>query len=128
MIKILVVEDEKLLCDAYRKFLEKRDFNVDVCHDGEEALKYLEEHKPDLILLDINMPNIDGVEFLERSRAIKRINKIPIILITGIIQTEKIGRCLDLGAAGYIEKANSPSDVISKIDSILGAVAKIPKK
>ena len=126
MTTILVVEDEKLLCDAYKKFLEKKDFKVDLSHDGEEALKYLDENKPDLILLDINMPKIDGVEFLERTRKIKRINKIPILLITGIVQTEKIGRCLELGAAGYIEKANSPSDVINKINSILGALTRMP--
>ena len=124
MINILVVEDEKLLCDAYRKILEKKDYKVDIRYDGEEALKFLEENQPDLILLDINMPKIDGEEFLERTKADKKLKKIPIILITGIIQTKKIGKCLDLGAAGYIEKANSPAEVVSKIESILGAVSR----
>ncbi len=128
MAKILIVEDEKLLCDAYRKFLEKKDFKVDISYDGEEALNFLEENQPDLILLDINMPNIDGAEFLEHTRKNKKLKNIPVILITGIVQTEKIGRCLDLGAVGYIEKAKSPADVINKIDSLLGVVTRSPKK
>ena len=124
MNNILIVEDEKVLCDTYRQILELKNFKVDISYDGEEALEFLDQHKPDLILLDINMPKVDGVEFLERIKANNKLKKIPVLLITGIIQNEKIGRCLDLGATGYIEKAHSPIDVLNKIETIIGALTK----
>ena len=127
MTKILIVEDEKVLCDTYRQILELKKFEVDISYDGEEALEFLNQNQPDLILLDINMPKLDGVEFLERTKANNKLKKIPVILITGIIQTEKIGRCLDLGAVGYVEKAQSPVEVLNKIDTILGALTRKPK-
>ena len=128
MAKILVIEDEELLRNLYSELLEMKGFKVDKSCDGLEALKFLEEVKPDLILLDINMPNLDGVEFLRRIKAVDKLRKIPIILITGVIQVEKVSKCLDLGAVGYIEKANSPVEVMSKIEMVLGAVIQTPQQ
>ncbi len=128
MTKVLIVEDEKVLCDTYRQILELKNFEVKICYNGEEALEILDNYHPDLILLDINMPKIDGIEFLERIKANNKLKRIPVLLITGIIQTEKIGRCLDLGAVGYIEKIHSPVEVLEKINSIIGAITKKPKK
>ncbi len=128
MTNILVVEDDKFLSDTYRNILEMKGFKVVLSYNGEEALNHLDKHQPDLILLDINMPVIDGVEFLERIKANNKLKRIPVLLITGIIQTEKIGRCLDLGATGYIEKAHSPVEVLNKIDTILGGVTRKSKE
>lgn len=124
MTNILVVEDDKFLADAYRNILELKGFNVELSYNGQEGLNHLDKHQPDLILLDINMPVIDGVEFLERIKTNSKLKKIPVLLITGIIQTEKIGRCLDLGATGYIEKAHSPVEVLNKIETILGNITR----
>ncbi|MGI9554174.1 MAG: response regulator [Thermodesulfobacteriota bacterium] len=122
MARILVIEDEELLRNLYSELLEMKGFKVDTSTDGQQALEFLKDTKPDLMLLDVNMPNIDGVEFLRQINSDNRLKKIPVLLITGVIQVEKISACLDLGAVGYIEKANSPVEVMSKIEMVLGAV------
>ena len=127
MPRILVIEDEELLRNLYSELLEMKGYTVETADDGNGALNYLEENrKPELILLDINMPHMDGVDFLKRIKGDSKLKKIPVILITGVIQVEKISSCLDLGAVGYIEKANSPVEVMSKIEMILGAVLNTP--
>ena len=122
MARILVIEDEELLRNLYAELLEMKGFKVDTSTDGQHALDFLKEKKPDLMLLDVNMPNLDGVEFLKKINSDDRFNKIPVLLITGVVQVEKISACLDLGAVGYIEKANSPIEVMSKIEMVLGAL------
>ena len=128
MTRILVIEDEELLRNLYCELLEMKGFTVYKSIDGQDALNILEESKPDLILLDINMPKLDGIEFLKRVKADDKLRGIPIILITGVIQVEKVSKCLDLGAVGYIEKANSPVEVMNKIEMVLGAVIQTPAK
>ena len=123
MPRILVIEDEELLRNLYSELLEMKGYKVETADEGNAALEYLKENRsPDLILLDINMPQMDGVDFLKIVKNDSKLKRIPVILITGVIQVEKISSCLDLGAVGYIEKANSPVEVMSKIEMILGAV------
>ncbi len=123
MPRILIVEDEELLRNLYSELLEMKGFQVEASNDGKTALEHLNDtRKPDLILLDINMPEMDGVEFLRVIKSNDKLKRVPVILLTGVIQVEKISAGLDLGAVGYIEKANSPVEVMSKIEMILGAV------
>ena len=129
MPRMLVIEDEELLRNLYSELLEMKGFHVETSVDGKTALENLNDtRKPDLILLDINMPEMDGIEFLKIIKSNDKLKRIPVILITGVIQVEKISAGLDLGAVGYIEKANSPVEVMSKIEMILGAVLNIPVK
>ena len=122
MARILVIEDEELLRNLYAELLEMKGFKVDTSTDGQNAIEFLKEKKPDLMLLDDNMPNLDGVEILKLIKRDSKLKQIPVLLITGVVQVEKISACLDLGAVGYIEKANSPVEVMSKIEMVLGAV------
>ena len=122
MARILVIEDEELLRNLYAELLEMKGYKVDTSSDGQNAIEFLEEIKPDLMLLDVNMPNLDGVEFLRKIKSEPKLRKIPVLLITGVVQVEKISACLDLGAVGYIEKANSPVEVMGKIEMVLGAI------
>ena len=123
MPRILVIEDEELLRNLYSELLEMKGFQVETAADGKTALEHLNDtRKPDLILLDINMPEMDGVEFLRVIKTNDKLKRVPVILLTGVIQVEKISAGLDMGAVGYIEKANSPVEVMSKIEMILGAV------
>ena len=129
MPRILVIEDEELLRNLYSELLEMKGYHVDTAVDGKSGIDYLNEsRRPDLILLDLNMPEMDGIEFLKIIKSNDKFKRIPVILITGVIQVEKISAGLDLGAVGYIEKANSPVEVMSKIEMILGAVLKTPIK
>ena len=129
MPRILVIEDEELLRNLYSELLEMKGFHVETANDGKIALEQLNEtRKPELILLDINMPNMDGVEFLKIIKSDNKLKRVPVILISGIIQVEKISAALDLGAISYVEKANSPVEVMNKIEMVLGAVINIPDK
>ncbi len=129
MPRILVIEDEELLRNLYTELLEMKGYHVETANDGKIALEKLNEtRKPDLILLDINMPHMDGVEFLRIIKSNNKLKRVPVILISGIIQVEKISAALDLGAISYVEKANSPVEVMNKIEMVLGAVINIPDK
>lgn len=125
MTKILVIEDEELLRHLYSELLEMKGYDVATAEEGKSAIAYLNQNaNPDLILLDINMPQMDGVEFLRIINNDNRFRRVPVIVLTGVVQVEKIGSCLSLGAVGYIEKANSPVEVMKKIELILAVVLK----
>ena len=126
MAKILIVEDEELVRKLYTELLEMKGYKVETAENGHKALDYLSDKRPDMILLDINMPELDGKEFLKIKKADDKLRKIPVLLITGIVQVERIGECLSLGAMGYIEKANSPVEVMNKIEMVLGAIIETP--
>ena len=129
MPRMLIIEDEELLRNLYSELLEMKGFHVDTAIDGKAALEQLNEiRKPDLILLDINMPEMDGIEFLRIIKGNEKLKRIPVVLVTGVIQVEKISAGLDLGVVGYIEKANSPVEVISKIEMILNSILNTPMK
>jgi len=129
MPRMLIIEDEELLRNLYSELLEMKGFHVDTAIDGKTALEQLNEiRKPDLILLDINMPEMDGIEFLRIIKGNEKLKRIPVVLVTGVIQVEKISAGLDLGAVGYIEKASSPVEVISKIEMILNSILNTPMK
>jgi len=130
MPRILVIEDEELLRNLYSGLLEMKGYHVETANDGKIALEQLNEtRKPDLILLDINMPHMDGVEILRIIKSNNKLKRVPVIVITGIIiQVEKISAALDLGAICYVEKVNSPVEIMNKIEMILGAIINIPDK
>lgn len=116
--KILLVEDDPLLVDIYTTKLKKEGFLVEVAVDGEGALRSYKKEKPDLVLLDIVLPNRNGWEVL------KTINKDPerpkIIILSNLGQKEEIQKGLSLGADKYLIKANyTPSEVIEEIKKIL---------
>ena len=129
MPKMLIIEDEELLRNLYSELLGMKGFSIETATDGKAALEILNDRrKPDLILLDINMPEMDGIEFLRILKGNDKLKRIPVVLVTGVIQVEKISEGLDLGAVGYIEKANSPIEVISRIEMILNSILKTPVK
>ena len=128
MPKILVVEDEIMLSNLYKELLEMKGFMVDISGNGQEGLDYLQDSRPDLILLDINMPEVDGEAFLAEIKSDDKLKRIPVILITGVSQVEKISKCLTMGAVGYVEKSSSPVDIMSKVEMVLGAFIETPGK
>ncbi|MFH0799663.1 MAG: response regulator [Pseudomonadota bacterium] len=102
MAKILVVDDEQAVCDMLKKFLQRKGHEALIALSGEEALKIVKEEKPDVILLDLIMPNMDGVETLKR---IKKIDKrVGVVVITAIRGEDTAKECMRLGAFDYITK------------------------
>ena len=101
-MRILVVDDEQAICDALTKFLTKKGHEVSAVQRGEEAITKVKEEKPHIVLLDIRMPGIDGIETLKRIREIDK--EVGIIMITAVIDDETGKKCMELGAYDYITK------------------------
>ncbi len=117
---ILLVEDEPLLANLLKQRLEKENFIVNLAQDGEEALKFLKNQKPDLILLDIILPKISGFELMEKLKSAPEIQKAPIIIISNLGQEKDVTKGYSLGAIEYFIKAQvSIEELVSQIKSFL---------
>ncbi|UCD55696.1 MAG: response regulator [Candidatus Omnitrophota bacterium] len=102
MTKILIVDDEIDVCDFVKHFFEDRNFRTFAALDGEEALRILKKEKPDIILLDIRMKKMDGIETLKKIREIDK--DVKVIMITAVNEQDKMEICHKLGAFKYITK------------------------
>ncbi len=117
--KILVVEDEKVLNNAYQTILEKAGFEVSVAFDGEQAHEVLASFDPDVILLDLKMPNLDGIGMLRKYDIRKHHPNAKIIVFSNFDLQQEIDEAYDLGADKYMLKAGaSPKDLVKIIEDI----------
>lgn len=119
--KVLIVEDESALVEILKdKLDEEKVFKVFVAKDGVEGLKMVSKIKPDLILLDIVMPKMDGITMMQRLKKDKEYKKIPIVILTNLGTTEDAERAIKQGAYDFLIKAEwKLEDVIKKIRKIL---------
>lgn len=116
MSKILLVEDDKFLRELMVRKLKNEDFEVVEAVDGEEALKIMEKEKPDLVLLDLILPNIDGFEVLKRMKEKTHLTKVPVIILSNLGQKDEIEKGLGLGAVDFLVKAQfTPQEIITKV-------------
>lgn len=121
-IKVLLVEDDSFLRDICYKKLTKEGFDVSAVVDGEEAIKMLDKFIPNIVLLDIILPTIDGFEVLRQIRSHKNeaIKNVPVIMLTNLGQEEDIKKALDLKANDYLIKAHfTTEEIVKKIKSRL---------
>lgn len=119
MSRILIVEDDQFLRKAYNNVLNKENFEVKVAENGTIALEVAASWKPDLIMLDMLMPGIDGVEFLKRYDA-KSKPDVKIIVFSNMSIPEKVNEALQLGAIDYKTKANfTPKEMVNLIRQTL---------
>ena len=121
--KILVVEDDRLFSDIYAAKLAEEGFEAHMATDGEEGLRLLAEHKPDVILLDIILPKITGLEVLERIRASAdpAVRDVPVIVVTNLNQDAYVDKMRAFGVKAYFIKADVLfSQVLEKIREITG--------
>jgi DNA-binding response OmpR family regulator len=119
MANILVVEDNPSLNDVYKLILEKNNYTVMTAFNGVEALKILNRFTPDLILLDMLMPEMGGLGFLKKFNPPKN-SKIKIIILSNLDEDQNIKEAQKYGISGYILKATvSPSELIARIKQIL---------
>jgi DNA-binding response OmpR family regulator len=113
---ILLVEDDEFLAELYATKLNLEDFIVLLATDGEKGWKMAQEKKPDLILLDIILPKMDGFEVLKKIKSQQATKDLPVILLTNLSQKDEVERGLKLGAIDYLIKAHfMPSEVVKKI-------------
>lgn len=117
---ILIVEDDNFLADIYQKKFEMEGFKVSTANNGEKALVDIKKKMPDLVLLDILLPKLDGFAVLEKVKADSAVKNIPIILLTNLGQQDDVQRGLEKGAADYLIKTHfKPSEVVDKVKKIL---------
>jgi len=117
---ILVIEDDKFLRELISRKLTGEGFDVLEAVDGEEGIKKIKEGKPDLVLLDLILPSIDGFEVLTRVRDDPAVSSIPIIILSNLGQREEVEKGLKLGAIDYLIKAHfTPGEIIEKIKNVL---------
>ncbi|MBX3001818.1 MAG: response regulator transcription factor [Caldilineaceae bacterium] len=118
-MRILVVEDDLSLSDVLSFTLRRAGFEVVTAYDGEAALATWEEEEPNLLILDLNLPKLDG---LEVCRQIRRVSKTPIIILSVRSGDEAIVQGLELGADDYIVKPFSPSQLVARVRAVLRRV------
>lgn len=116
MTDILVVEDESNIREVVRRYLEREGFQVREAADGYEAVDAVEQRKPDLIVMDLMLPGIDG---LTLTRQFQQRAQIPIIILTAKGETSDRIRGLDWGADDYLPKPFSPRELVSRIHAVL---------
>lgn len=115
--KILIVEDDNFLVGLYTTKFELEGFEVYTAEDGEKGYKTAKEKKPDIILLDILLPKLDGFEVLKKLKKGADTKSIPVILLTNLSQKNDVQKGLDLGAVDYLIKAHfMPSEVVLKVN------------
>ena len=119
-IKVLIVEDDNFLVEMYTTKFELEGFSVVSAEDGEKGLEVAKNEHPDIILLDILMPKMDGFTTLVELKKDESLKNTPVILLTNLGQKEDVKKGFELGAAGYLIKAHfMPSEVVEKIKKIL---------
>ncbi|MBI5467336.1 MAG: response regulator [Candidatus Kerfeldbacteria bacterium] len=119
-ITVVLVEDEKMLADMYATKFAMEGFNAHKANDGAAGLEVIRDVKPDIILLDIIMPKIDGFGVLKMLKDDAALKDIPVILLTNLGQDEDIKKGKELGAADYFVKANhTPAEVVTKVKQVL---------
>lgn len=118
--KILIVDDDKFLLDIYSLKFKSGGFEIDTAFGGEDALKKIREAAPDILLLDIVMPGMDGIEVLKKIKDEKIGGGMTIIILSNQSQQSDIDKATALGVDGYIIKASStPSEVLVKVKDII---------
>jgi DNA-binding response OmpR family regulator len=113
---ILVVDDEPHLVRAVRMYLELHGYAVFGAQSGEEALEAIRDRLPDLVLLDVMLPGLDGFETLEELR---RVSNVPVIMLTSVAEEDQSVRGLSLGADDYLTKPFSQRDLVARIQAVL---------
>lgn len=118
---VLLVDDDLTLREMYEERLKTEGFNIVQATNGEEALQKAREIKPNIVLLDIMMPKVNGFDVLKELKATDELKDIPVIVLTALIQDVDRVQGKKLGAADYIVKSETmPGEVIAKIKNAIG--------
>jgi DNA-binding NarL/FixJ family response regulator len=121
MKKILLIDDDEVFLKTVKDSLEAKSYEVITAKDGREGLQVTKKEIPDLILVDVLMPNIGGMDFLKIIKADKELKTIPVLIISNFTSMNYVEEGIKLGARGYIIKSDeSLKTMIDTIESIIG--------
>jgi len=117
--KILVVDDEEIVVELHRKLLLKKGYDVIVAHNGSDALDQVVTGAPDLILTDVFMPEMDGLQLCKRLKNDERTNLIPVVMLTAADDFDNRIRGIEIGADDYLSKPVRPRELYARVNSLL---------
>lgn len=118
--KLLLVEDDVTLIRMYSKKFTSDGFDVSVAYDGEEGFDKATTEDPDLIILDIMLPKMDGITLFKKLRSKPETFKTPVLLLTNFNKEETVFECFKLGAVDYLIKSDvTPQEVVKKVENLL---------
>lgn len=128
MAKVLLIDDDPLLARMYQAKFVIDGYQTETASDGEEGVAKAQSGKPNLILLDIMMPKMNGLDVLKKLKEEESTKKIPVILLTNLSTDTHVQEGLDLGAVAYLVKADyTPKEVVQKVKEILaGYTSEVP--
>lgn len=120
--RILIVEDDPLISRMYERVFKFEGFDVDLARNGEEGLELLKKSKPKMILLDIMMPKMSGIDMLKIVKADPNLKNIPVVVLTNLSSVADAEEALKHGAVKFIVKSkNKPKEIVKQIKEILSA-------
>ncbi len=120
MVYVLLVEDDVFLAGIYQKKFEMEGYKISIAENGEKGLADAKKKKPDIILLDILLPKMDGFTVLKNLKADASTKDIPVILLTNLGQKDDVEKGLEAGASDYLIKAHfKPSEIVEKVKKVL---------
>ena len=114
--KVLIVDDDENICEVIKMYLESAGFSTKVCNDGRASLDAYSSYKPDLVLLDVMLPHMDGVDIL---KWIRKDNDTPVIMLTAKGETFDKVLALELGADDYIVKPFEPKELVARVKAVM---------
>lgn len=121
--KLLLVEDDVTLVKMYEKKFRADGYEVAVAYDGLEGLEKTLKEKPDLVVLDIMLPKLDGISVFKKMRGNPETFKMPVLLLTNFDQEDTVFECFKLGAVDYLLKSSvTPAQVVKKIENLLKGI------
>ncbi|MBN2093829.1 MAG: response regulator [Candidatus Zambryskibacteria bacterium] len=121
MKKILVIDDDQFFAKTLEKALPAEKYELLVAEDGEVGLEKLKSEKPDLIILDLMMPKLDGTAFLRKLQESKDLPKVPILVSSNLSSVKKISDVMSMGAVGYVIKSDeSLQSIAQDIERVIG--------
>ena len=114
---ILVVDDEPQICDVVELYLRREGFEVETAHDGQAALNAVEHDPPDLVVLDVMMPTMDGHAFIREIKCRPELQDIPILILTARAQTKYLFE--EMGIMDFVSKPFSPQELLNSIETCI---------
>ncbi|MCR4324318.1 MAG: response regulator [Candidatus Curtissbacteria bacterium] len=122
MAKVLLVEDDQFLQKMYQKKFQISGFEVEIAKDGEEGLSKMKALKPDIVLMDIMMPKLNGIDATAAAKSDETTRNIPIIILTNLSSTEDAQTAVKKGAVDFMVKSNfTPAQVVEKVKQVLAS-------
>lgn len=123
MYKIFIIEDDEIVADIYKNKIKGEGYTVETAHDGETGYAAVKEFKPDLLLLDLMLPDVSGYELLTRFREDEEFKSLPIVVFSGAESDEVLAEAKELGATRTLSKGEfTPNQIVARITEVLSAM------